>query len=62
MFIIELAQLKIKINNHYSFIQNQCKDYNKRIRTSVSEFRNRKPMGTVNNYYTYTEAIERLGG
>lgn len=42
--------------------KNQCKDYNKRIRTSVSYFRNRKPMGTVNNYYTYTEAIEHLGG
>lgn len=27
MFIIELAQLKIKIDNQYPFIQNQCKDY-----------------------------------
>ena len=27
MFIFEIAKLKIKVNNNYSFLEKQCKDY-----------------------------------
>lgn len=58
-FVKHLSWFKCRIRGKG---QSKCLDYNKRIRTCVSCFRNRKPVKTVNNYYTYTEAINHLGG